>query len=591
MMRHANAAALPHALALALLLLPLPLAAQDAAPAERPAEAPRSLLPDLFDDPPARPGGPPQMPVPIVPDGPAPALPLPPVAALPPIPRAQEIEIVDPLADLGGPEGQPETAGLLGPGAMGYPPDLFAQSDARFVGTLLRGIEAPLASRWAQVMVQRALLSRTSPPPGLDPADWLAARAQALAAMGSATDAHRMVMRMALDRYTPRLYAVAGHVALAAGDPVALCPIAGTARALTRLPVWALAQGMCGAISGDDFAASMRLDAMRDRQAVNPFDVGLAERIGASAGGARRAANPEWDEADGLTAWRIGLASAAGLSIPDDKANAATLAQKAWMVRLPGQALARRAAFAPEVAATGVISAAELQRILAAEAATLDQGAVSRSAGGLLRTAMAAERTADRLAAMRTLWGRARPGTRAHYGWKVATTTAAAGIAPSADLNDDAPDLVESLLAGGRVAEARRWATPVASASETQRARVHVLLLAADRAQQANEDLVRAFARESSPHRAALMQAGLEGLGRLPASTAVAPLDNPWTRALDRARGGRRLGEVMLLAATAMQAGWANVPPDHLRRIAAALSELGHGAEAGLIVAEAAMRG
>ncbi|MFN3592780.1 MAG: hypothetical protein ACK4TG_11410, partial [Thermaurantiacus sp.] len=105
-MRHANAAALPHALALALLLLPLPLAAQDAAPAERPAEAPRSLLPDLFDDPPARPGGPPQMPVPIVPDGPAPALPLPPVAALPPIPRAQEIEIVDPLADLGGPEGQ-----------------------------------------------------------------------------------------------------------------------------------------------------------------------------------------------------------------------------------------------------------------------------------------------------------------------------------------------------------------------------------------------------------------------------------------------------------------------------------------------------
>jgi hypothetical protein len=591
MTRHANAAARP-ALVLALILLPLPLAAQDAPPAQRPAEAPKSLLPDLFDDPPARPGDAPQMPVPIVPEDTAPAMPSrPPVAALPPIPRAQEIEIVDPLADLGGPEGAPEWAGLLGPAATGYAPDLFAGSDARFVGTLLRGIEAPLASRWAQVLVQRALLSRTSPPPGLDPADWLADRAQALAAMGSATDAHRMVKRIALDRYTPRLYAVAGHVALAAGDPVALCPIATTARALTRLPVWALAQGMCGAISGDDFASSMRLDALRDRQAVNPFDVGLAERIGASAGGARRAANPEWEEADGLTAWRIGLASAAGLSIPDDKANAATLAQKSWMVRLPGQSITRRSAFAPEVAATGAISAAELQRILAAEAVTLDQGAVSRSPAGLLRTAMAADDVRERMTAMRSLWGRASPGTRTHYGWKVATSTAAAGIAPSADLVDDAPDLVESLLAGGRVAEARRWSAVVSDANGEKPARVHVLLLAADRSQPLDEGLLRAFASEAPPHRAALVRAGLEGLGRLPVSTEIGPLDNPWTRAMDRAVAGRRLGEVMLLSATAMQAGWANVAPDHLRRIAAGLTALGHEAEAGLIVAEAASRG
>lgn len=591
MTRHAIAVA---CLALALAAPPLarPVAAQETQPPEPPREAPRSILPDMFEDPPARPADAPQMPVPIVPDGPAPALPAPPpVAALPPIPRPQEIEIVDPLADLGGPEGQPESAGLLGPGAMGYPPDLFAGSDARFVAALLQGIEAPLASRWAQVMVQRALLSRTAAPPGLDPADWLAARAQALAAMGSATDAHRMVMRIALDRYTPRLYAVAGHVALAAGDPVALCPIASTARALTRLPVWALAQGMCGAIAGDDFASAMRLDTLRDRQAVNPFDVGLAERIGASAGGARRAANPEWDEADGLTAWRIGLASAAGLSIPDDKADAAPLAQKAWMVRLPGQAIARRAAFAPEVAATGAISAAELQRILAAEAATLDQGAVGRSPGGLLRTAMAADRAGDRMAAMRSLWDRARPGTRAHYGWKVATSAAAAGLTPSADLAAEAADIVESLLAGGRVAEARRWAEPAAGADEAVRARVHVLLLAADRAQAPDEALVRAFAREATPHRAALVEAGLAGLGRMQPPADLPRLDNPWTRAMDRAVAGRRLGEVMLLTATALQAGWANVPPDHLRRIAAGLSTLGHGAEAGLIVAEAASRG
>ena len=81
---------------------------------------------------------------------------------------------------------------------------------------------------------------------------------------------------------------------------------------------------------------------------------------------------------------------------------------------------------APVAAATGAISSAEINRILAAEAGTLDAGAVSNSPGGQLRTAHVAAGTADRLAALKALWGRAKPGTLAHYGWQVATAPAAA---------------------------------------------------------------------------------------------------------------------------------------------------------------------
>ncbi len=94
-----------------------------------------------------------------------------------------------------------------------------------------------------------------------------------------------------------------------------------------------------------------------------------------------------------------------------------------------------------------------------------------------------------------------------------------------------------------------------------------------------------------SPHRAALLAAGLAGLGRKPPVDVPPRIDNRWTRALDRAVAARQTGAVMVLAATGLHGNWRDVPPDYLRRIAAALTAVGHAAEARLIVAEAASRG
>lgn len=576
---------------LGVLFAPAPAVAQETPPAPR--EAPKSLLPGMFDEPPAAAPDELQMPVPILPEGAATPRAEAPEAppGLPPIPEAQAVEIADPLSGLGGPEGQPELAGLLGPATGGYAPDLFAGSDARYLARLLDGLEAPLASRWAQIMLQRALLSRTEAPPGLDAADWLAARVRALVRLGAAADAHRMLGTIALDRYTDALIGAGGGAALAAGDPVGLCPIAAAARGRVETPVWQLADGMCAGLAGDDFAASMRLEALRDRTRANPFDVGLADRVAAMAGSGRRAANLEWAEAGTLTAWRIGLASAAGFAIPDTLVAAATPAQRAWLVRLAGQSLARRAELGPEAAALGVLSGAELGRLLAAEAATREPGAVARSPGGLLRTASTAPTVAERMRAMQALWSRGAEGSRARYGWQIATATAAAGIAPTAEVGPAAAELVASLLAVGLVPQARAWWPALDRADEAVRARVHAGLAAADPGFRAEERLMRAFEDAGSAHRAMLVRAGLEGLGKLPPSDRVAALDNPWTRAMDRAVAGQRLGEAMILAATALQADWRNVPPDHLRRIAAGLAALGARTEAGLIVAEAAERG
>jgi len=589
----ANRAAQALFLGAALFSAPVALA-QEADP----AGAPKSLLPEDLA-PPAPPAG--EAPVAPVPEAAVPLVPtdLPPVSRGPlrvPVATAElpvppPAEVLNPLAELAGPIGLPEAAGLLTPATGGYGADIFLGSDARYLAVLLRRIDAPLGSRWAQIILTRALLTQATPPPGLNPADWVAARAAALVAMGSATDAHRMVGRIALDRYTEPLYAVAGQAALAAGDPIGLCPLAITALSITELPVWRLSDAMCSAVLGNDFGASQQFDRLRKDKALAAFDIGLAERIASATGGGRRAANPEWEEVRDLTAWRIGLSSAAGLEVPDAFLAAATPAQKGWLVRLPGQPVARRAALAPAVAATGAISAAEANRLFAAEAATLDPAALGTSPGGQLRTAQTAAELDDRLDSLAALWARSPAGTPESYGWLVTSALAAARIPASDKLVEQAPQIAAALVSAGLTREAARWWGATDAAPKAQRAKLWAQLVAIDAAVPTDGSFFADWSADVPAHRAALLSAGLAGLGREPPDALPAPVENLWTRALDRAVAARRTGEVMVLVATGIKGGWAEVPPDYLRRIAAALTAVGHAAEARLIVAEAATRG
>lgn len=604
---------MPHAhpnralLLAASLLMAGPVLAQESAPppaaTQSPARAaPKSLLPDDLPEAAAPASTPASAPSAAQPQGPATLEPEGPdpfggfetggsLLSEPILPDPEALEEPDPLAALAGPTGQPELLGILTSANGGYSATLFEGSDARFLATLLNRIDAPLASRWAQIMLQRALLTRAQAPAALNPADWVAARGSALAAMGSGADAHRLVSRVAIDRYTQRLYAVAAQAALTAADPMALCPLSPTARALVENPVWTLIDAMCLAILGDEIGATGTFDRLRRQGETSGFDIGLAERLSSAAGGGRRGANPEWGEVNSLSAWRIGLASAAGLDIPDDLIARATPAQKAWYVRLPGASAARRADFAPTAAAIGAISSAEINRVLAAEAATLDPAQAGNSPGGQLRTASIAAETAARISALEALWGRAEPGTPEHYGWQVATAQAAARIPASSGLADAAPAITASLNAAGITANAAAWWRAAEGASSDARASLWAQLVAVSAAVPVEPGLFNSWAGTVPKHRADLLAAGLAGLGRGDVGADVEPVTNDWTRALDRAVAARRAGDVMVLAATGLQGSWSEVPADYLRRIAAALVAVGHAGEARLIVAEAANRG
>jgi hypothetical protein len=243
------------------------------------------------------------------------------------------------------------------------------------------------------------------------------------------------------------------------------------------------------------------------------------------------------------------------------------------------------------VAATGAISSAELNRIQAADASQLDPAAAGESPGGRLRTANAALEMPARIAAMQALWDQAKPGTPAHYGWLIATAPAAARVPPSSGLAASAPGLAASLVAAGITTPAARWWRAVEGADSKVRAAVWAQLVAVAPGIPVEDGFYDSWAGTVPAHRAQLLAAGLRGLGRGEVGAEIAPLQNDWTRALDRAVAARHTGEVILLAATGLQGSWANVHPDYLRRIAAALTAVGHAPEARLIVAEAANRG
>ena len=187
--------------------------------------------------------------------------------------------------------------------------------------------------------------------------------------------------------------------------------------------------------------------------------------------------------------------------------------------------------------------------------------------------------------------GRGKADSPERYGWQVASAFAAARVAPDGALSADAPAIAQSLVSAGITATAGRWWRATEDARSADRAGLWAALVAVSRDVPVEGGLFDSWASDVPAHRAALLAAGLEGLGRGKVGRDTPALDNDWTRAMDAAVAGRRTGEAVVLAASALRGNWAEVPPDYLRRIARAFTALGLGGEAQLIVAEAANRG
>jgi len=491
-----------------------------------------------------------------------------------------------------------ELVGALEPGNSGLGPDAFGPDRGGFSSALMRELDAPLPSRWTSILLRRALLSRLRAPAGIDPVDWVAERAALLLRMGEADAARMLVQGVDAENYTPRMIEVAGQTALATADPAALCPLVGPARQRSNDVVWVLADGMCAALEGEAARATALVDQARN-QAGTSIDLLLAEKIVGAGAQSRRAVDIRWDGINDITAWRFGLAGAAGVEIPGRLLDRTPPHIRAWMARAPMLPLEQRLSSAALAAELGVFSSTSLVELHSLMLDQLGEADSEGTVGARLRTAWVGGSIDDRMGALRQIWSGDDDGRREHYARLILTAGAAARIPASAERGEDAANLIAAMLSAGMDRQAARWGAVVEEAGNSDRAWALLALGAPRPAVGIDNGRIDAFAgADDSPDamRSRLLVAGLAGLGRISddqaaqAGLRLGPGDR-WTRAIDQAVRERRTGQVVLLAGIGMQTrNWTGVPPQYLFRIVRALRTIGLEFEARMIAAEAVAR-
>ena len=498
----------------------------------------------------------------------------------------------------------PTAVGVLDPSEHGLSADPWRGASGPFLSTLLRRMNTPLASRWAHIALRDALLARSSAPRNVNPVDWVGERAWLLLRLGEADGARMLVSGVDVDRFTPKMFQVAMQSALANADPSGLCPIEGGLQRVERR-VYPLIQSMCSALAGEPESADAQIDSARRRGSVGGVDLVLAEKVVGAGSDTRRAVNVEWEPVERLNTWRFGLATATGMTFPDRLTNSAPARVRAWQARAPLLSAAQRLESARIATGLGVFSSQSLIDLYATIYDATDANDLSGTDAWQLHLAYFGRDREAKLAAMRRLWvsgddSYLREGSRAVLG------RAASRIAPDAELQSDAPQLIASMLAAGLDRHAARWANVVQQMDDEAADRSWAMLALAAPGN-SNVDVsagrVSAFiGRDNSPgkQRSALLVAGLAGLGRLDLSAAGRlnsryglglNRKSRWTQMIDGAAALRQPGTVALLTATGLQAPrFSEVPSAHLFHAVAAMRRTGQEFSARMIAAEALSR-
>ena len=487
-----------------------------------------------------------------------------------------------------------QTDGNMGAGA-------FAGTNGRYLARVMRGMEAPIASRWASILLRRAVLSRADTPASISAADWAAERVWLLVRMGEATQARTLTQAVDVDRYSPSLYVFGMQAALASADPAALCPMAETADRSGRDTAWLLARAICSAFSGETSLATAYLDRARSRRGDNDADVLLAEKVVGAAQDTRRSVTINWDNISRMDVWRYGMATSTGLQIPDRLMNSVDARVRLWRAQAPLLSYTVRLPDAERAAAKGILSSAALMDFYGAAFEEQDPAERGNPVFDMLRESYAGRDDDARVEAMGKFWAEGADNEGQRYARKVATARAAARILPSSDFSDQYFDLLSSMLSTGLDRQAAKWGPVVRESGDD--AAWGLLAISSPRAEGVSTAQIQDFGAalsENGDLRARLLFAGLAGLGRIPSNNVSAMAEefsvslgkkSRWTDALDRAVRLRAPGTVAILCAAGLQANnWSDIPPEHLYRIVRALRLVGLEPEARMIAAEAVSR-
>ena len=498
----------------------------------------------------------------------------------------------------------PRVVGRLDPAEIGLGASPWRGASGAFLGSLMRRMETPVASRWAHIALRNALLARVAAPRNVNPVDWAAERAWLLIRMGEADAGRMLVSGVDTDRYTPRMFQIGVQSALANADPAGLCPLQGGIQKVEQNIVQ-LVDAMCAAMAGEPETAAAQVDSARRRGRMSGIDLELAQKVVGAGGNTQRAVVIEWEPVDRLDTWRFGLATATGLSFPERLLNSAPSQLRAWHAAAPIVPPQDRLESAEIAAGLGVFSSQSLIDLHSAIYDSTGPDDLPETRAWQLRLAFVGRDLDTKLGAMRRLWGDSRnylpaQGVRAMLG------RAAALIEPDADLQSDAPNLIASMFAAGYDRDAARWSQAV-SQMDDQFADQAWAMLALGAPDGSGVDLnvrrLNAFIdRDNSEgkKRSALLVAGLAGLGRIDEATANRlsgrfglRLGNrsSWTRLIDQAAAFGQSGTVLVLTGTGLQAAtFEEIPPSHLLHSVAALKRTRQDYMARMIAAEALAR-
>ncbi|MBO9670211.1 MAG: hypothetical protein J7485_06825 [Sphingobium sp.] len=494
--------------------------------------------------------------------------------------------------------------GGLGGGAFGYAAGL---DKAR----IMAATRAPIASRWASILLRRALLTQSDTPAGIAGADWVAERSWLLLRMGEADNARLLIQGVDNDRYTRRLYAIAMQSLLASADPAGMCPLLPRARDFSNEPSWFMAQAICASFSADQNSATAILGQAERRGIARGIDYRLAEKTVGAGPASRRSVKIEWAGVDRLTTWRFGLATATNVAIPEELYATVGQQVRAWEARAPMLTSLQRLPGTVTATRLGVFSGTAARGFYDSWNSEPDAEGPAQDIGDLLRTAYAGEASEERIGAMHDFWSRDRADKAAagpggvDYAALPVIARAAATVKPENIAGEDTPWLIAAMLSSGYDRSAARWSEIAEGLSGDARQRSWAMLatgtpqprvpLAASR--------IRDFvgADESKDGRVGhYLVASLAGLDRIPTTDRAGLLRDmgidpaprgKWARAIMAAASRGEKGTVALLVAVGLQTNdWNAVPARHLYFITAALRQVGLDPYARMIAAEAMAR-
>jgi len=495
-----------------------------------------------------------------------------------------------------------DVVGLLGStdGDMGV--GAFAGINGRYLQSVLHKIEAPIASRWASIVLRRALLSKAQTPSGVNGADWVAARAGLLVRMGEANSARALVQAVDVDQYTPALYASGMQAALASADPAALCPMTEGVDISNKDTSWTLARAICSAFSGESSLSSAQLDRARSRKGDNNPDVIFAEKVVGAASNTRRAVTVNWDEIESIDPWRFGMATATGLVIPERLMQSQNPRTRLWRAQAPLLSFTTRLNDAERAGAAGILSSRALVDFFGAAFDETDPAERGGKPFDILRQAFIAESEADRVQMMTQYWSMETMGEWQDYARQLTTARLASQIRPTDSFADEAPLLISSMFSAGLDKQAAAW-IPVVQTSDIPLAWGYLAVGAPQSVGSLSESDIENFGSagaENGPLRSRLLFAGLAGLGRIPGASMTSMAEqfevpigrrSAWSDALEQAVQRKSVGAVAILCAVGMQSThWEDIPPAHLYHVVSALRRVGLDAEARMIAVEAVSR-